>query len=63
MLLDSKMTERSEDRMDPELEAENTLDALNRCAVNYVVIGAFAPIAQDVPVLPTMDIDFYATSD
>jgi len=27
------------------------------------VIGAFAAIAQDVPIPPTMDIDFYASPD
>jgi hypothetical protein len=28
-----------------------------------VIIGAFAAIAQDMPLPPTMDIDFYAASD
>jgi hypothetical protein len=28
-----------------------------------VVIGAFAAIAQAVPIPPTMDIDFYASPD
>jgi hypothetical protein len=27
------------------------------------VIGAFADIAQDVPIPPTMDIDFYASPE
>jgi len=46
-----------------ELEAEVIIDAFNRFAVDYVVIGAFAAIAQDVPIPPTMDIDFYASPD
>jgi len=31
---------------------------LNRHAVRYVVIGAFAAIAQQAPIAPTRDIDF-----
>jgi hypothetical protein len=46
-----------------ELEAEAIIDAFNRFAVDYVVIGAFAAIAQAVPIPPTMDIDFYASPD
>lgn len=46
-----------------ELEAEAIIDAFNRFTLNYVIIGAFAAIAQNVPVPPTMDIDFYAASD
>ena len=49
--------------MNHELEAEVIIDAFNRFAVDYVVIGAFAAIAQDVPIPPTMDIDFYASPD
>jgi hypothetical protein len=44
-----------------ELEAEVIIDAFNRFGVDYVVIGAFAAIAQAVPIPPTMDIDFYAS--
>jgi hypothetical protein len=46
-----------------ELEAEVIIEAFNRFAVDYVVIGAFAAIAQAVPIPPTMDIDFYASPD
>jgi len=46
-----------------ELEAEVTIEAFNRFQVDYVVIGAFAAIAQAVPIPPTMDIDFYASPD
>ena len=49
--------------MNHELEAEVIIEAFNRFAVDYVVIGAFAAIAQDVPIPPTMDIDFYASPD
>ncbi len=47
--------------MNHELEAEAIIEAFNRFAVDYVVIGAFAAIAQSVPIPPTMDIDFYAS--
>ncbi len=47
--------------MSHELEAEAIIDAFNRFAVNYVVIGAFAAIAQHVPIPATMDIDFFAS--
>jgi hypothetical protein len=46
-----------------EQEAEVIIDAFNRFAVDYVVIGAFAAIAQAVPIPPTMDIDFYASPE
>jgi hypothetical protein len=46
-----------------ELEAEGIIEAFNRFAVDYVVIGAFAAIAQAVPIPPTLDIDFYASPD
>jgi hypothetical protein len=49
--------------MSQELEAEGIIEVFNQFAVNYVIIGAFAAIAQDVPLPPTMDIDFYAASD
>jgi len=45
------------------LEAEAIIEAFNRFAVNYIIIGAFAAIAQHVPVPPTVDIDFYAAPD
>ncbi len=49
--------------MNHKLEAEAIIEVFNRFAVDYVVIGAFAAIAQDVPIPPTMDIDFYASPD
>lgn len=49
--------------MDHELEAEAIIEVFNRFALDFVVIGAFAAIAQNVPVPPTVDIDFYAASD
>jgi hypothetical protein len=45
------------------MEAEAIIEAFNSSAVDYVVIGAFAAIAQNVPILPTVDIDFYASRD
>jgi len=41
----------------PELVAEAILSVLNRHGVRYVVIGAFAAIAQQAPIPPTRDID------
>jgi len=41
----------------PALSAEDMLAALNRHHVEYVVIGAFAAIAQGVPIQATYDID------
>jgi hypothetical protein len=49
--------------MSQELKPEGIIEVFNQFAVNYVVIGAFAAIAQDVPVPPTMDIDFLADPD
>lgn len=49
--------------MNHELEAEVIIEAFNRFEVDYVVIGAFAAIAQAVPIPSTMDIDFYASPD
>jgi hypothetical protein len=49
--------------VDDDLGAEAIIGVFNRFALDYVVIGAFAAIAQKVPVSPTMDIDFYAASD
>jgi hypothetical protein len=43
--------------VDHELEAEAIIEVFNRFALDYVVIGAFAAIAQNVPVPPTVDID------
>ena len=41
----------------PELSAEHILAVLNRHGVEYVVIGAFAAIAQGAPLEPTHDVD------
>jgi len=41
----------------PPLSAQDILAALNRRAVRYVVIGAFAAIAQGAPIEATYDID------
>jgi len=41
----------------PELNAEDILAAMNRHGVEYVVIGAFAAIAQGAPIDATYDID------
>jgi uncharacterized protein (DUF58 family) len=46
-----------EDTGDPELNAGAIVGALNRHQVRYVVIGAFAAIAQQAPVPATRDID------
>jgi hypothetical protein len=42
---------------DPELDAAAIVAALNRHQVHYVVIGAFAAIAQQAPIPATRDID------
>jgi hypothetical protein len=42
---------------EPELDAAAIVSALNRHQVRYVVIGAFAAIAQQAPVPATRDID------
>jgi hypothetical protein len=42
----------------PNLEAAAILSVLNQHDVRYVVIGAFAAIAQKAPIAPTRDIDF-----
>lgn len=42
---------------DPELDAAAIVSALNRHQVRYVVIGAFAAIAQQAPIAATRDID------
>ena len=41
----------------PRLSAEDILAALNRQGVHYVVIGAFAAIAQGAPIEATYDVD------
>jgi hypothetical protein len=41
----------------PELNAAAIVDVLNRHGVRYVVIGAFAAIAQQAPIPVTRDID------
>lgn len=41
-----------------ELDAAVIVSVMNRHAVRYVVIGAFAAIAQQAPIAPTRDIDF-----
>jgi hypothetical protein len=41
-----------------DLDAVAIVSALNRHRVDYVVIGAFAAIAQQAPIAPTRDIDF-----
>ena len=42
----------------PTLDAVAIVSVLNRHGVDYVVIGAFAAIAQHAPIAPTRDIDF-----
>ena len=42
---------------EPELNAAAIVAALNRHQVRYVVIGAFAAIAQQAPISATRDID------
>jgi hypothetical protein len=41
-----------------DLDAAAIVAALNKRGVRYVVIGAFAAIAQQAPIAPTRDIDF-----
>jgi hypothetical protein len=47
-----------EDAGEPELHAAAIVAALNRHQVRYVVIGAFAAIAQQAPIPATRHIDF-----
>ena len=42
----------------PELNATAIIEVLNRCGVDYVVIGAFAAQLYDAPIPATFDIDF-----
>jgi hypothetical protein len=44
-------------RSTPALDAAAIVSILNRNRVRYVVIGAFAAIAQQAPIDPTRDID------
>lgn len=46
-----------EDASKPELNAASIVATLNQHQVRYVVIGAFAAIAQQAPVPATRDID------
>jgi hypothetical protein len=41
----------------PALNPAAIVSALNRCHVRYIVIGAFAAIAQQAPIPATRDID------
>jgi hypothetical protein len=41
----------------PDLSAEDILAVLNRHRVDYIVIGAFAAIAQGAPLEATHDVD------
>ena len=50
------VSDRSMD--DPELDAVAIVSVLNRHRVDYVVIGAYAAIAQQAPIDATRDIDF-----
>jgi hypothetical protein len=44
-------------RRPPRTDAAGIISVLNRHRVRYVVIGAFAAIAQQAPIAPTRDID------
>jgi len=46
-----------EDAYEPELNAAAIVEVLNRYQVRYVIIGAFAAIAQQAPIPATRDID------
>src|SRR5438309_1075658 len=45
------------ERPAPALDAAAIIAVLNRHRVRYVVIGAFAALAQQAPIDPTRDID------
>ena len=47
----------------PDLSAESILAVFNRRGVRYVVIGAFAAIAQGAPIEATYDIDVTPNRD
>jgi hypothetical protein len=53
---DDPVNEASAQQLD--LDAVAIVSVLNRHRVDYVVIGAFAAIAQQAPIAPTRDIDF-----
>lgn len=53
----------SRPREPPRLHATAIVGALNRHEVRYVVIGAFAAIAQRAPVAPTRDIEITPDDD
>lgn len=46
-----------EDAREPELNAAAIVNVLNRHQVRYVIIGAYAAIAQQAPIPATRDID------
>jgi hypothetical protein len=46
-----------QDAGEPELNAAAIVEVLNRHQVRYVIIGAFAAIAQQAPIPATRDID------
>jgi hypothetical protein len=48
----------SDQRGAPDLHAAAIASAFNQNGVRYVIIGAFAAIAQQAPIAPTRDIDF-----
>ncbi len=46
-----------------EFDATGIISVLNRHGVRYVIIGAFAAIAQQAPIAPTRDIDLTPDDD
>jgi hypothetical protein len=52
-----------EDAGEPELNAAAIVDVLNRHQVRYVIIGAYAAIAQQAPIPATRDIDLTPDTD
>ena len=51
------MSDQDEAAGEPELNAAAIVAALNRHRVRYVIIGAFAALAQQAPIPATRDID------
>ncbi len=51
------MSDQDEPAREPELNAAAIVAALNRHQVRYVIIGAFAALAQQAPIPATRDID------
>lgn len=47
----------------PDLDAAAIISVLNQHEVRYVIIGAFAAIAQKAPIAPTRDIDVTPDED